>query len=85
VIHSRGRVTLNDWGGQQEKPKKDTRDRPMTYRIGEELIARINEMAGLHNVEKSSLVKLLLSYSLDALETGDLELPLPEKRRKIDL
>ena len=68
------------------KPRKpDTRDKPMTYRIGEELIERINAAAEERNVEKSGLVKVLLSYALDALDSGELELPIKEKPRKLDV
>jgi len=65
--------------------QRDTRDKPMTYRIGEAVIKRINEAADRFNVEKSSLVKFLLSDALDRLETGQLMLPLDEKPRKLDV
>jgi len=65
--------------------KRDTRDKPMTYRIGEAVIDRINEAADRFNVEKSSLVKFLLTDALHRLETGQLMLPLDEKPRKLDI
>ncbi len=64
--------------------KTDNRDRAMTYRVGDDIIGRVNRVAQQHNVEKSPLVKFLLTYALDALERGELKLPLQEKKREID-
>ncbi len=70
---------------KKKKAETDNRDRPMTYRIGDDIIARINEVATNNNVEKSSLVKFLLINALDALEAGELELPLEKKPRKLTI
>lgn len=68
------------------REREDTRPRPMTYRIGEELISRINDIAEQYNVEKQGLVRALLTYSLDALETGEWELPIADEgKRRLDI
>lgn len=68
------------------KESEDSRLRPMTYRIGEEIINRINEVAERKNVQKQGLVRALLTYSLDALEAGEWELPIAEEgKRKLDI
>ena len=72
-------------GQASVKPKTDNRDKPMTYRIGNEIIERINVAADTYNVEKSSLVKFLLSHSLEALEKGKLKLPLKERPHQLDI
>lgn len=65
---------------------KDSRPRAMTYRIGEDLINRINATAKRHNVEKQGLVQALLTYALDSLETGEWELPIADEgKRKVEI
>lgn len=70
----------------QKRERKDNRPRPMTYRIGDELVERINAAAEHYNVEKSGLVRTLLAYALDSLDTGQWTLPIgSEGRRKLEV
>lgn len=49
-----------------------------SYRLGEELIARIDAAAlaqGIDSSKKAAFVGLLLTYALDALDQGDLAIP----------
>lgn len=75
---------------EPEPPKKpDTRDKPMTWRVGEATSKRVNAIAEDLNVEKSGLVKVLLNYALDAIENGDLDVDeyvrLRKRPRKLDI
>lgn len=69
---------------KEPPPPADRRPRPMTYRLGDEVISRVNAAAAAYNVEKSSLVKVLLTFALDALDRGELVLDLPERPAKLD-
>ena len=62
--------------------KKDNRPRSMTYRIGDDLIGRINQVANEHGVRKGPLVRVLLTHALDDLDTGQWQLPIKEEVRK---
>lgn len=62
--------------------KKDSRPRAMTYRIGDKVIERINQIANEHGVQKGPLVRALLTHALDDLETGQWQLPIKEEVRK---
>lgn len=56
-----------------------------SYRLGEELIARIDSAAlaqGIDSSKKAAFVGVLLTYALDALERGELTIP---KRETPDL
>jgi len=56
-----------------------------SYRLGEELIARIDAAAlaqGIDSSKKAAFVGVLLTYALDALERGELTIP---KRETPDL
>lgn len=69
--------------GGTRKGKGETK--VAAYRIGEELIARIDRVAegqGVDSRKKGAFVALLLGYALDALERGELEIP---KRERADL
>ena len=79
------RLTQQDPGLEEEAPRKrvDRRPRAMTYRIGDELVSRINEIAEKENVEKSGLVRALLTHALDDLDDGKWALPVPQKPRKL--
>lgn len=69
--------------GATRKGKGETK--VAAYRLGEELIARIDHAAeaqGVDSRKKGAFVALLLAYALDALERGELELP---KRERADL
>lgn len=60
----------------------------VSYRLGSALQTRIREVAKTENVIQAELVRYLLTRGLDALESGDWELPkvAPEpKRMKIKL
>lgn len=71
---------------QQEKEGRSPDQRAATYRIGEDLIKRVNDAAEQHNVEKAGFVKALLTYALDQLEAGEWKLPIAgEARRKVDI
>lgn len=66
----------------ETKPaKKDRRMRAMTYRIGDDLITRINRVADEYRVNKQPLVRALLTRALDELESGAWELPVEEDVR----
>jgi hypothetical protein len=52
-----------------------------TYRIGQDLIDRINAAAEKHSVDKTGLVKALLTHALDELEADKWELPPAEKKK----
>lgn len=59
--------------------------RVASYRLGEELIERIDAAAlaqGIDSGKKAAFVGLLLSYALDALDRGELTIP---KRETPDL
>ena len=60
----------------------DNRPRSMTYRIGDDLIGRINQIANEHGVRKGPLVRVLLTHALDNLDTGQWQLPIKEEVRK---
>jgi hypothetical protein len=68
----------------EEQKRRDRRPRAMTYRIGDELVQRINATAERQNVEKSALVRALLGHALDALEAGEWVLPI-RGRQKLDV
>lgn len=56
-----------------------------SYRLGEELIGRIDAAAlaqGIDSSKKAAFVGVLLTYALDALERGELTIP---KRETPDL
>ncbi len=54
----------------------------MTWRVGEATSNRVNVIDEDLNVEKSGLVKVLLNYALDAIESGDLDVDEYVKMRK---
>ena len=62
------------------KPKRESKETKVAaYRIGEELIARIDQAAaeqGVDSRRKGAFVALLLTYALDALDRGALALPM---------
>ena len=59
-----------------------TYQKPATYRIGSDVIDRINVACDRYSVQKSSFVRALLIHALDQLEAGSWELPPPEAARK---
>lgn len=59
---------------KNQKKAKGKGTKPATWRVGDEVIGRVNEKAEANNVEKSSLVRLLLTYALDAMDKGDLSI-----------
>ena len=58
-----------------------TYQKPATYRIGSDVIDRINVACDRYSVQKSSFVRALLIHALDQLEAGSWELPPPEAAR----
>ena len=66
----------------KQTDKKDNRPRSMTYRIGDDLIGRINQVASENGVRKGPLVRVLLTHALDGLDTGQWQLPIKEEVRK---
>jgi hypothetical protein len=81
-----GNSYLGGLGGQQDKERVDNRPAAATYRIGD-LRDEINDLSAKHNVEKSSLVRVLLRYAIDGLNNGEWALPLDEAKpppRKLD-
>jgi hypothetical protein len=79
-----GKTYAERVAGQEQQPARvDHRPKPMTYRIGEVLIDRINRTADAYNVEKQGLVRALLRYALDALDREEWELDIEEKRRRV--
>lgn len=78
-------------GGAQQQNKKPASKpkgtKPATWRVGDEIIGRVNEAAGKHNVEKSGMVRILLSFALDALDSGDIDVDsfISSGPRKVDV
>lgn len=71
------------------KPLEDDKERPLdqkaaTYRIGQDLIERINEASERLGVEKTSFIKALLTHALDELDAENWELP-PAGKRKLKI
>jgi predicted GNAT family acetyltransferase len=73
---------------EEEKRKAKTRRererKGATYRIGQDLIDRINDTAAKLGVEKTGFVKALLTHALDDLDAKKWELP-PAQKTKIKL
>lgn len=79
------RVAKQEEEADEKKQRPDRRPRPMTYRIGDDVIERINNVAERENVQKSDLVRALLIHALDALDRGQWELPIDERPRRLDV
>jgi predicted GNAT family acetyltransferase len=66
------------------KARREAERRAATYRIGQDLIDRINDTVDKLGVEKTGFVKALLAHALDELDAGKWELP-PAQKTKIKL
>jgi hypothetical protein len=65
----------------KKKERRSESQTAATYRIGQDLIDRINAAAEKHSVDKTGLVKALLTHALDELEVDKWELPPAEKKK----
>ena len=73
---------------EEDKAKKKTRppeQKTASYRIGQDLKDRVDEISENYNVEKGSLVRALLTFALDELESGAWALPSMTGKRKLDV
>lgn len=80
------RRTETETAPNQKEENRKEQKRAVSYRIGLDTRDRINFAAARHNVEKSSLVRFLLNFALDELETQRLTLPIASdpRPRKLD-
>jgi hypothetical protein len=71
---------------EAKKNKRPPEQKTATYRIGQDLKDRVDELTESYGVEKGSFVKALLIYALDELQAGSWELPPPTAgKRKLNV
>lgn len=72
---------------ESEESKRPDEQKAATYRIGQTLKERIDSLAAELRVEKTGLVKALLTHALDDFEAGGWELPetIDPIKRKLDI
>lgn len=68
----------------KDPPRRPDEQKAATYRIGHDLIERINEASETLGVEKTSFIKALLTHALDELDAENWELP-PAGKRKLKI
>jgi len=77
----RGAATTQEAQESPEKRKKSASYLRKTYLVSPELRDRIKAKAKAERVGQNELVRFLLTWGLDQLDAGDLDLPLEEVYR----